>query len=111
MATAKLTRGARRDVVATACIVLGAMLGVAVLGTPRGELDPGECGPILDRYVELRMHAAYEKVPASLLEEKQTASKERATLALGECARKLTRERAECAMKAPSADELERCFP
>ncbi len=103
----------KRDVVATGLLLVGLATTVVILGVRRGERAPAECAPLLDHYVELRMRAAYEKLPPALVEEKQEQSRraERAAEAMGDCARRLTTETAECALKAPSADELERCFP
>ncbi len=104
---------ARREVTATAVIVAGLAVAAFVLGARRGELAPGQCEPVLERYVELRVRASYEKVTSSVLEEMEDRSKRgvKAAEAMGDCARHLTQETADCAMKAPSADELERCFP
>ena len=104
---------AKREVKATAVIVLGLGLAVVALGARRGELAPAQCDPVLERYVDLRLRASYDKVPASLLEEMEDRAKRgvKAAEAMGDCARHLTQETADCAMKAPNADELERCFP
>lgn len=115
MSTHWHTEVEKRNVIATSAILVGIVGLVAFGSVSRGEKVPTECEPLLDRYVELRMRSAYDQtsVPPSKLEEKQDRAKHdpKAAEALGDCAKRLTREKAECAMKAPSADELERCFP
>lgn len=94
-------------------MLIGSIGLVLVLSRPRGEHAADACAPILDRYEELRLRASRDKVSPGLLDDMESKVKAdvASTEALGECARRLTREEADCALGAATADELERCFP
>ncbi len=108
-------RGARLDAAATVAIV--ATIAIAVfVGTCRGpaaQRSEERCAAILDRYVELRERAVDPRPRSHLIAEHQEASRELAARAgeLRRCAESISSASAECAEKAHSADELERCFP
>jgi hypothetical protein len=106
---------ARRDIAATLAILLG-FGGAATLALCRGrpaENARARCESILDRYVELRQRAAepsiLEHVVVSRREEARARAHEKGALA--RCMRSLSEDSAACAERAPTADELERCFP
>lgn len=106
---------ARADVLATLVIVLlviGVVAGRAVLRrlSPR---PPAEaCVALLDRYVELVLRSATPEPAASDVAERKAMARE----AAGErgfvrCEADLTQAEVACALKAGSADDLERCLP
>jgi hypothetical protein len=82
-----------------------------VLGCSR-PLDADECNQLLDHYTEL---LAKSLNPGISDEEILRMQKEARAKAAGDpefarCSSKLSRRQWECAMKAPSADDVERCL-
>jgi hypothetical protein len=65
---------------------------------------PERCAAMLDRYAEQQARA-YERTPAPAAPRALDAPD------VVRCARDLTEEEVECALKAGYADELERCLP
>src|SRR5262245_4998785 len=70
-----------------------------------------ECAALLDRYVDHLAHAADPHVPAATVAEAQETARAKAATEpdFARCTTTLTREEADCAMRANGADEFERC--
>ncbi|WP_437597827.1 hypothetical protein WMF28_34525 [Sorangium sp. So ce590] len=105
----------RADVLATLAIVLlviGVVAGRAALRRLSARPSPEACAALLDRYVELVLRAAAPEPAASDVAERQAMARK----AAGErgfvrCEADLTQAEVSCALKAGSADDLERCLP
>jgi len=71
------------------------------------------CAALLDRYVEHVVHAIDPKPAAGELATRKAQARDLAAEdpAFARCPSYLTREEAECAMRAGNADEFERCLP
>jgi hypothetical protein len=87
------------------------LLALAPLGCAR-HATAGECLELLDRYVELAERAADPKVSELRIREDKERSREKAakTPSFAECPSEVTRDALACAMRAPNADELEKCL-
>jgi hypothetical protein len=72
-----------------------------------------QCAALLDRYVEHLAHAADPRAAASAIEEQRARTRALAAKDpdFGRCSQTITRDEADCAMKAQNADEFERCLP
>lgn len=94
------------EVIATLAIV-GAFAAIAIARPVIRRLSPHppkeRCAAMLDRYAEHQARAA-NRIPASprLSPDAPEAAR---------CARELTVDEVECAMRANDADQLERCLP
>jgi hypothetical protein len=71
-----------------------------------------ECLALLDRYVAHALHREGAKPSAGTVADAQAAARERALRSPGfqRCPRDLERRDLECALKAYTADEIERCL-
>jgi len=98
---------------ATSAIVL-LTIGLVFVSTwgNRAARPEEQCARLLDRFVAFRTLAADPKasVPAIELRQAEARQSLTATDALAKCSSKLTEESAECADRANTVDELERCF-
>jgi hypothetical protein len=99
--------GRRLDVLLTLAIVVG-LLGFVATRPLRRRLaqhpSPEQCAAMLARYADQEARAAEPSRPPSNRPPPDQARAER-------CARELTAEEVDCAMKANSVDEIERCLP
>jgi len=75
-------------------------------------LSPDECGQLLDRYTELLVRQERRGVSDDEVERVKLSARLRASGSsdFAECPAKVSRSQWECAMKAPSVDEVERCL-
>jgi hypothetical protein len=84
---------------------------VTACGQPLSETD---CYSLLDRYTELLLKSQDPKMPAHRIGELQQRAREIATnepvYEFSACAKKVSRRNFDCAMAAPSVDEMERCL-
>jgi hypothetical protein len=88
------------------CVAAGLLLGC---GKP---LDPDECSRLLDHYTELLVRQGRRSVSDEEVERLKAEARLRAAGSsdFSECSIKVSRRQWECAMKAPSVDEVERCL-
>ncbi len=75
-------------------------------------LEPSECNALLDHYTELLAHAKNPTLPDPEVERLQSQARSQAAAdpEFSRCSAKVSRSQWECAMKAPSVDEVERCL-
>jgi hypothetical protein len=77
-------------------------------------LDDTECHALLDRYTELLAKSQNAQMPAQRISELQERARELAknepAYEFADCAQRISRRNFECAMQAPSVDEMERCL-
>lgn len=75
--------------------------------------SPDVCAELLEKYVEHVVTAIEPKPLAGDLAMRKTQARNLAAEdpSFGRCSSFLTREEAECAMRANNADEFERCLP
>jgi hypothetical protein len=88
---------------------------LAVLSHGCGKaLSDEECGSLLDRYTELLAKSQNAQLPAHRIAELQGRARELAgsepAYEFADCSKRVSRRNFECAMQAPSVDEMERCF-
>lgn len=106
----------RIEVVATLLIVGGfiGLLGVRSIRRTLAEHPSKEvCQAMLDRYVEHIVYAIEPKPKAAELNRFKAQAREHAAedQAFARCPTYMTRDEADCALKANTADEFERCLP
>ena len=106
----------RVEIVATVLIVAGfiGVLGVRSIRRTLAEHPSQEvCQAMLDRYVEHVVYAIDPKPGVSDLNNRKAQARELAAKdqAFARCPTHLTRDEADCALKANNADEFERCLP
>ena len=113
----RLSSAPTRAEVVTTLVIVGLFVGL-VVGRPirrRFAEHPSNeaCAALLDRYVEHVVHAIDPKPQAGDLAMRQEQARNLAAddLSFARCPRYLSRDEAECAMRAPNADEFERCLP
>lgn len=91
--------------------VLTLLLGS--LGCGRS-LNDDECTSLLDRYTEMLAKAQNAQIPAQRVAELQERARELAkrdpAYEFADCSKRVSRRNFECAMQAPSVDEMERCL-
>lgn len=110
------TRVSRSEVLTT-LVILGGVLGLLGVRSIRRTLaeHPSRevCQAMLDRYVEHVVHAHDSKpTPTELATRKaQARALAAGDQAFARCPTHITREEADCAMRANTADEFERCLP
>ena len=75
-------------------------------------LDPAECNQLLDRYTELLVQQERRGVSDDEVERTKESARLKAAGSpeFAKCGSKVSRRQWECAMKAPSVDEVERCL-
>jgi hypothetical protein len=93
---------------------------LAVLASSLGSLGCGkalsddECTHLLDRYTEMLAKSQNAKIPAQRVLELQERARELArqdpAYEFADCSKRVSRRNFECAMQAPSVDEMERCL-
>lgn len=85
-----------------ACLVCGC-------GTP---LTNDECNELLDHYTERLAHSKDPDLPDPEVERLKAEARKKAAedLEFARCSKKVSRSQWECAMHAPSVDEVERCL-
>ena len=102
-----LTSGRRHEMLVTLAIV-GGLLGVVAAGSLARRLarhpSREQCAAMLDRYAEQEARAKAPSGPLPAHPPPDDTSADR-------CAHELTAEEVDCAMKASSIDEIERCLP
>jgi hypothetical protein len=106
----------RLEIVATLLIVGGfvGLLGVRSIRRTLAEHPSKEvCQAMLDRYVEHLVHAIDPTPSASDLNNRKAQARAMAAedQTFARCPTHLTRDEANCALKANNADEFERCLP
>lgn len=106
----------RIEVVTTLLIVGGfiGLLGVRSLRRTLAEHPSKEvCQAMLDRYVEHIVYAIEPKPKAAELNSFKAQARALAAedQAFARCPTYMTRDEADCALKANTADEFERCLP
>jgi hypothetical protein len=71
-----------------------------------------ECNQLLDHYTELLAHSKNPELPDPEVERLKAEARQRASEdpEFGRCGAKISRRQWECAMHAPSVDEVERCL-
>jgi len=112
-----LTERASRADVITTLVIIGVLLGILGLRSLRrtfAEHPSSEvCQAMLERYVEHVVRANDPKPPSAelALRKMQARTLAAANQAFARCSSHLTREEADCAMRAVNADEFERCLP
>ncbi len=90
---------------ALACAALGA------LGCSK-PLQPNECKALLDRYVELLVHADHPDAGGDEIVRLQAEARTEAAgdPAFARCSNEVSRSQYECAMQATNPDQLEQCL-
>ncbi|HEX2882072.1 MAG TPA: hypothetical protein VHO25_21280 [Polyangiaceae bacterium] len=77
-------------------------------------LSDDDCNALLDRYTELLAKSQNAQMPAQRISELQERARELArnepAYEFADCAQRVSRRHFECAMQAPSVDEMERCL-
>ena len=105
----------RRDPRSTRCSYLqrsAACLLLLVVPGCSKSVTPGECAKLLDRYTELLLRSDRKDLAA----EDRIKLREQARLEAAQdpsfrkCGQRVSRRQFECAMKAVSVDEMERCL-
>jgi hypothetical protein len=102
---------ARREVAATLAIVAGVFGATFIATAITGAKAPARCDRLFDRYIELSLEQADEKIKPWQREDGIARAREKGEGALRECASHLTERQAQCAESATNPDEFERCFP
>lgn len=89
-----------------------ACLSVALLAGCGKRLDADECNQLLDHYTELLVRQKRRGVTDEEVERTKAAARLRAAGSsdFAQCSNEVSRSQWECAMKAPSVDEVERCL-
>lgn len=92
-------------------LILCASLFNLLVGCGR-PLDPDECNQLLDHYTELLVRQERRGVSDDELERTKQSARLKAagSTDFAKCSTKVSRSQWECAMKAPSVDEVERCL-
>ena len=101
----------KRDDALTQAIVVLAFAMTPSCGRPVAET---ECSELIERYTELLVKeeeptATADRV-ARLQMEAHTLARRSPRLGLATCSEQVSRHSYECAMKAPTVDEIERCL-
>ncbi len=90
-----------------------ALLLLASLSCSR-KLTEEECGELLDHYTSLLIREENPGAAPELVFARQTQARLLAAqdprFEFSACSRRVTRKQHECAMRAPSVDEIERCL-
>jgi hypothetical protein len=75
-------------------------------------VEPGECGKLLDHYVELLLRDDRPKSSAGEILRLQQEARKKAESdpAFRECSDRVSRRKFECAMEAQDANRLEQCL-
>lgn len=75
-------------------------------------LAPAECNQLLDRYTELLVREERRTVSDEEVERSKASARLKAAGSheFAKCSSKVSRRQWDCAMKAPSVDEVERCL-
>jgi len=75
-------------------------------------LSAGECNELLDHYTELLAHSKNSDLPDPEIERLQSEARKKAAEdpEFLRCSSKVSRSQWDCAMHAPSVDEVERCL-
>jgi hypothetical protein len=113
----RLRTPATRGELWTTLVIVGLCVGFVVSKPVRRKLaehpSSDACAALLDRYVEHVVHAIDPKPPVAELTARKAQARDLAAgdPAFARCPSYLTREEAECAMRAGNADEFERCLP
>lgn len=113
----RLIERASRAEVVTTLVIIGVLLGILGVRSVRRTLaehpSREDCDAMLERYVEHVVHAHDPKPTAAELVARKAQARAIAAedQAFARCPTHLTREEADCAMRAPNADEFERCLP
>lgn len=91
---------------------LGVCLSAGLLAACGKPLDPDECNQLLDHYTELLVRQQRRGVSDDEVERLKASARLRAAGSedFARCNSKVSRRQWECAMKAPSVDEVERCL-
>ena len=112
-----LTERPRRAEVVTTLLIIGVLLGIlGVRSLQRKFADhpsSEDCRVLLDRYVEHVVHAIDPKPTSSELSTRKLQARALAAEdpSFARCPTFLTRQEADCALRAVNADEFERCLP
>ena len=74
--------------------------------------NPDECDQLLDHYTELLVRQGNKDVTDDELGrlKRESRTKAAADREFSQCGNKLSRRQWECAMKAPTVDDVERCL-
>jgi len=113
----RLTERSSRVEVVSTLIILGVFMGIFVVRSIRRTLSehPSSevCQAMLDRYVEHIVYANDPKPSAAEISARKAQARALAAenQAFARCPTYLTRDEADCAMRAFTADEFERCLP
>lgn len=85
--------------------------GCFVCGCSR-PLTNDECNELLEQYTERLAHSKNPDLPDPEIARLKADARKRAAEdpEFGRCSAKVSRSKWECAMKAPSVDEMERCL-
>lgn len=109
-------RSSRAEVVST-LLIIGGLLGIFMVRSIRRTLaehpSPEVCQAMLDRYVEHIVHANDPKPSAAEISARKAQARALAAenQTFARCPTHLTRDEVDCAMRAFTADEFERCLP
>ncbi len=89
----------------------GAVLAVSLCGCS-APLSAPECNELLDRYTEKLVQQKNDEASSESVFRMQREARARASRdpEFAQCANKVSRRGWECAMKAPTVDEMERCL-
>lgn len=92
-------------------IAFGAV-ALLLLSSCGKRLEPGECGKLLDHYVELLLRDDRPKSSAGEILRLQQEARKKAESdpAFRECSSRVSRRKFECAMEAQDANRLEQCL-
>ena len=91
---------------------LGGAVALLLLGSCGKRVEPGECGKLLDHYVELLLRDDRPKSIAGEILSLQQEDRKKAENdpAFRECSDRVSRRKFECAMEAQDANRLEQCL-
>ncbi len=86
--------------------------GVAAMAGCGPRLSDRECRELLDRYTLLLLRAEAPRLPADQVDQLRLQAQVRlaASPELARCAGRVSRRAYDCAMRAASPDEIERCL-
>lgn len=91
-----------------------ALTWMALAGGCARPLSDAECTALLDHYTEQLVKTENPGVSQQLVAEKQAAARQLAMLdpsyEFAECSQAVSRAQFECAMRAPSVDQIEQCL-